>query len=304
MGVDVGGSGLRLRTDVDRATGEVRTAPGVRVGAGGIDLDALLASAAALIDTQEPPDAVVWSMRGLLGLTDPASVLVVVAERLGARRTAVCSDAVTSLVGALGAVRPGAVVAAGSGAVAFGTDFNEVWHRVDGWGHVLGDRGSAAWIGLEGLRAALRERDGVTGSGPGSAMLEAARAHFGDPEAWPRLVMTRADAPALLAGFAPSVTALADNEPVAGDICSAAGSALAASLAAAAAGIEDAAVTATGGLFDAVPVRRAFDEATRALGLTVTSPLGNALAGAMELARQLDDVGYLPVRSPFLLTAG
>ncbi len=69
---------------------------------------------------------------------------------------AVVSDAVASLVGALGGLRPGAVVAAGTGAVAFGSDFADTWTKVDGWGHVLGDRGSAAWVGLEGLRAALR----------------------------------------------------------------------------------------------------------------------------------------------------
>ncbi|MDQ6714987.1 MAG: hypothetical protein M3Z83_02625, partial [Actinomycetota bacterium] len=171
VGVDIGGSGLRLRTSVDGRLGETWTAPGVRVGVAGIDLDALLSSAESLLHDDsrlredDVPDVVVWSMRGLLGLTDPRSVLSGVAARLGANRTVVCTDALSSLVGALGAVRPGAVVAAGSGAVAFGTDFAEVWRRVDGWGHVLGDRGSGAWVGLEGLRAALRARDGVTDGG-------------------------------------------------------------------------------------------------------------------------------------------
>ena len=104
------------------------------------------------------PDVVVWSMRGLIGLSDPESVLRQVRSRLGARRTVVASDAVAGLVGALGRVGPGAVLAAGSGVVAFATDLEQVWRRVDGWGHVLADRGSGAWIGLAGPARRARDR--------------------------------------------------------------------------------------------------------------------------------------------------
>ncbi|MDQ6714639.1 MAG: hypothetical protein M3Z83_00820, partial [Actinomycetota bacterium] len=150
VGVDIGGSGLRLRTIVDGRLGEIRSAPGARVGVTGIELDSLVTSVELLVHDELEgrdgaggnrggiPDVLVWSMRGLLGLTDPQLVLATVVARLGAARTVVCTDALSSLVGALGTVRPGAVVAAGSGAVAFGTDFDRVWHRVDGWGHVLG----------------------------------------------------------------------------------------------------------------------------------------------------------------------
>ena len=64
-------------------------------------------------------------MRGLIGLSDPdCRAAVRSVRRLGARRTVVASDAVTGLVGALGRVGPGAVVAAGSGVVAFATDLD------------------------------------------------------------------------------------------------------------------------------------------------------------------------------------
>src|SRR5665647_3439687 len=150
--VDAGGSSERFESD------------GAAITPGGIDLDPLLTSVAAFDAPHQPrPDVVVWSMRGLLGLSDPQHVLSQVHSRLGAARTVVASDAVTSRVGALGEVRPGAVLAAGSGVVAFATDFAEVWRMVDGWGHVLADRGSGAWIGLEGLRAALATEDRVPG---------------------------------------------------------------------------------------------------------------------------------------------
>ena len=134
----------------------------------------------------------------------------------------VTSDAVAGLVGALGRVGPGAVLAAGSGVVAFATDLEQVWRRVDGWGHVLADRGSGAWNGLAGLRAALATEDGVPG---GSGALHALAVQvWGSPREWPRAVMTASDAPARLAGFAPAVASLAGDDPVAAGICADAGS--------------------------------------------------------------------------------
>ncbi len=124
---------------------------------GGIDVEALARDARALLDGAgvEAPDVVVWGMRGLLFLADRQEVLRQVCSVLGARRTVVASDAVTSLVGAVGGLRAGAVVAAGTGAVAFGSDFAGHWNRVDGWGHVLGDWGPRrAWAGGPRCRVA------------------------------------------------------------------------------------------------------------------------------------------------------
>ena len=190
------------------ATISLRSSSGARP-TGGNEPGGLFDSPERCFDAlhRERPDVFVWSMRGLLGLTDAEHVLRLVHLRLGARCTLVASDAVTSLVGALGEVRPGAVLAAGSGVVAFATDFADVWRMVDGWGHVLADRGSGAWIGLEGLRAALATEDDVPG---GSTLLqEAAILAFGEPRSWPRQVMTTPDAQARLAAFAPVVTGLA-----------------------------------------------------------------------------------------------
>ena len=235
LGVDVGGSGLRaLRVGPAGPEADPLDGGGVAITAGGIDVEQLLAQVVAYDAVHDArPDVVVWSMRGLIGLSDPAAVLRQVGDRLGAGRTVVVSDAVASLVGALGRVGPGAVLAAGSGVVALATDLDRVWRRVDGWGHVLADRGSGAWIGLEGLRAALATEDGVPG---GSAALhELAVRVWGPPRGWPRVVMTTSDAPARLAAFAPAVAALAGVDPVAEAICAAAGARLAESLAAVAA---------------------------------------------------------------------
>ncbi len=295
MAVDVGGSGLRLVTDTGAGPRPVRCAPGVRVGAGGIDIGALAADARALLAAEgvEAADALCWSTRGLLFLSEPAEVLAAVESALGARRTAVVSDAVANLVGALGEVVPGAVVAAGTGAVAFGTDFAEHWARVDGWGHVLGDRGSAAWVGLEGLRAALRARDGVGGGS--AAVLAAAGTLLGPVGSWPRRVMTGADAPEVLASVAPLVTEAAEaGDVVAAGICAAAGAALGDSLLSAAAGLEAPRLVATGGLLGARPVWAALEAHVAGAGSAVRPAVGGALDGALVLARRLAETGDVP----------
>ncbi|GAB2752250.1 BadF/BadG/BcrA/BcrD ATPase family protein [Terrabacter koreensis] len=307
VAVDVGGSGLRLTTYAAER-GPVRTAAGARVGAGGIDLPSLVADARALLEAEgkatgarqpETPEVVVWSMRGLLFLADRVEVLRTVAAGLGARRTVVVSDAVANLVGATGRIGPGAVVAAGTGAVAFGTDFTGQWRRVDGWGHVLGDAGSAAVLGMEGLRAALRAHDGLPDGS--TALLDAATALLGQPETWPRQVMTTPDAPERLAAVAPIVTAAAVDDPVARDLCARTGSALAQALLRAAEGLAQPVLTATGGLLSATSVASALDEALTRAGATRSPALGGALDGALLLARHLLETGSVPEHPAYLL---
>jgi N-acetylglucosamine kinase-like BadF-type ATPase len=306
LAVDVGGSGLRAqRVDAGRRS-ERFESQGAAITSGGIDLEPLLAAVASF-DSQHrpPPDVVVWSMRGLLGLSDPGQVLHQVHSRLGGAQTVVASDAVTSLVGALGEVRAGAVLAAGSGVVAFATDFADVWRMVDGWGHVLADRGSGAWIGLEGLRAALSTEDRVPG---GSAPLhEAALRAWGEPRTWPRAVMTTSDAQARLAAFAPVLASLAGEDPVAAQVVARAAAHLADSLESAASSVPGSSATAVGGLLRIPQVWTAFEAETRGRGIDLFAASGTALDGALALGRHLlerrpfDQGRALRGRAPYLL---
>jgi N-acetylglucosamine kinase-like BadF-type ATPase len=301
LAVDVGGSGLRAeRVELAGGDADGFEGAGAAITPGGIDLEALLVDVQRFDSRhRERPEVVVWSMRGLLGLSDPERVLREVHSRLGARRTVVASDAVTSLVGALGEVRPGAVLAAGSGVVALATDFAKVWRMVDGWGHVLADRGSGAWIGLEGLRAALATEDQVPG---GSTLLqEAAIQAFGEPRLWPRLVMTTPDAQARLAAFAPVVASLAAKDPVAALVVTEAARHLADSLESAASSVSGASVTAVGGLFQSPEVSTAFDHEMRRRGIDLSPACGTALDGALTLARYVVDGGTLVAQPPYLL---
>jgi N-acetylglucosamine kinase-like BadF-type ATPase len=297
--VDIGGSGLRVQCRYAGRLGPVRSAPGVRVGERGIDVPTLVRDARSLIE--EPPEAVAWSMRGLLFLADREAVLREVVSGLGADRTAVVSDAVANVVGAVGELSPGAVVAAGTGAVAFGTDFADHWTRVDGWGHVLGDAGSGAWIGVEGLRAALRAADGLPRGS--AALLDAGTAAFGSPETWPRQLMTTSDAPDRLAGFAPEVSRLAGEDDAAAAICEEAGRALADALLAAAAGLDDPLLAATGGVLAGPAIAAALTARLAEEGRSLTPPRGGALDGAMVLAARLGEGGRLPEHPAYLLVA-
>lgn len=310
LAVDVGGSGMRSVESRDGVRGAVIAVDGARISAGGLDIDTLLAATADVLAPDT--DVLVFAARGIVTLADPDEV----AERLaalGAGRTLLCSDAIAALVGAIGAVRPGAVVAAGTGAVALGCDFAGRLRRVDGWGHVLGDRGSAAWMGLEALRVLLADLDGAAGAGSGSGagvgpvsddLWAAAHQRFGPELAWPRQVMTRTDAPALLASFAPALSSLAAaGDPVAADICGRAGAHLAASLAAAAADLPTgAALSWAGGLLEAVPVREAFLRAAHDAELDVRPPVGTALDGALVLARAVADGRTPAAHPPYLIT--
>src|SRR5581483_2281982 len=70
---------------------------------------------------------------------------------------------------------PGTVLIAGTGTNCFGVAANGDSWRCGGWGHLLGDEGSGYRVGLDGLRAAVQDRDG---RGPGTPLTRAALDHF------------------------------------------------------------------------------------------------------------------------------
>jgi len=69
------------------------------------------------------------------------------------------SDARIALEGAFRG-KPGVILIAGTGSIAFGKDAKGKVHRVGGWGRIIGDEGSGYAIGREGLNAVARDIDG------------------------------------------------------------------------------------------------------------------------------------------------
>jgi N-acetylglucosamine kinase-like BadF-type ATPase len=83
--------------------------------------------------------------------------------RLGvAQENLVTHDAAIALVAGTGE-RFGVVLIVGTGAAAYGVDRGGREARAGGWGPLLGDEGSAYWMGLRALRAVMRAYDGRAG---------------------------------------------------------------------------------------------------------------------------------------------
>ncbi|MGA4847464.1 N-acetylglucosamine kinase [Streptomyces sp. G5(2025)] len=289
LGVDSGGSGLRAALAVPdggapsapAAGGPVRSAEPVRTGPGGIDashfLAQLLPMARELLERAGGGriTAVAVGAAGMATLGDGlrAALPSALGEALGVRRVALAADAVTAYAGALGE-RPGAVVAAGTGLIAIGTD-GTTWRRADGWGHLLGDCGGGAWIGRAGLEAAMRAHDGRRGGS--RPLLARAEQLFGPVVGLPGQLYPRADRPAVLASFAPEVAGCAADDAVAGGILR--GAARHIAEAAAAVSPEGGAceVALTGGVFK--------------LGEPLLAPLREELASQLPRARQVPAAG-------------
>ena len=139
------------------------------------------------------------------------------------------NDSVVAWAGAFHG-NPGALIAAGSGAVAFAVGENGRSARADGLGHWLGDAGSGYDIGRRGLRAALAALDE---RGPATRLTEQFRTLAGSSQkewiGWiAALDSSISHAHEQLRSFAPSVfDAAATGDAVARSILKEAGAALA-----------------------------------------------------------------------------
>lgn len=322
LGIDIGGSGTRAvlaeRTGPDATA--LTLGKGLTGGPIGVTVTGSTVPDAALALVQRAAEAWPDRMRDLAGIGVGATGLATLVERpadlvdalaaevaaLTDRRVgvAVAIDAVTAHLGALDG-EAGAIVALGTGAIAFGTDGADIWRRVDGWGHLLGDRGGGAWIGMQGLTAAIRALDGVDPAG--RMLLEAARARFGEPLTWPAQLYTREDRAGVLASFAADVARTAS----AGDGCgiaimTQAGQEAARSAVAALDPRLPSVVAATGGVFRpgetlALEFERALTELRP--GVEVRAPAGDPLRGAAILAERAV-AGRIATHAPYVWVGG
>ncbi|QOV40085.1 ATPase [Streptomyces ferrugineus] len=296
LAVDSGGSGMRIA--VGTVDGGVlarrESREPVRTGERGIDAGHFMERLVPLVRDAMTEGgiaglgAVAVGAAGLASLGDGlrAELPAALEREFGIRRVALAADAVTAYVGALGP-RPGAVIAAGTGLIAVGTDLTR-WRRADGWGHLLGDCGSGAWIGRAGLEAAMRAYDGRA---EGSAeLLARAEELFGPVRGLPGRLYPRPDRPAVLASFAPQVAACADGDAVAADILRAAARHMADSAAAVCPASGEPQVALTGGLLNmgaalAVPLEK---ELSKRLPHARRVPAaGDPLEGSVRIATDL-----------------
>jgi glucosamine kinase len=122
------------------------------------------------------------------------------------------------------AARPGVVVIAGTGSIAYGRNSKGETARAGGWGYAVSDEGSGHWIGVEAVRAALRARD----RGDHSVSLDDFMAGLGARDFEDFIVRLNGSPQIDFAPLFPVVLAASENgDPIASEILTSAGRELA-----------------------------------------------------------------------------
>ncbi|MBU0927743.1 MAG: hypothetical protein KKA67_08340 [Spirochaetes bacterium] len=202
------------------------------------------------------------------------------------------NDAEPALVGALGDIE-GYLLIAGTGSIALGRTRAGDYVRSGGWGHFLGDEGSAFWIAFESVKRGIRSmegRDAPTG------LLDEAVAFFGLPDAQALIPFTYGNfSKARIASFAPKVALAAERgDELARSVMDAAAGELAALASSVARRLGERVtrkrIALYGGLLEKNRALRAAVGARIAAELPeleLVEPEGDAQAGACRLAREL-----------------
>lgn len=282
LAVDAGQSSTRLRY---RGGGHDRLVvlPGVDTGA---TLTGQLAERVQAALAEQPDAAVHTVAIGTSGLgRETAHDVLALLDDTGVRRVILAHDSVTSYLGALGDGE-GCVIAAGTGTICLAVGPRHT-ARVDGWGHLLGDAGSAYWIGRTGLEAALRGYDGRRQM---TALTGAMADLFPDIELAYLDLQAAPDRVARIAAFAGIVSELAASDRVAANILDKAAAHLSEAVQAAVRrvhlnGPQTPRVAVLGGVFRSEQVLRRFVDylTLQWPSFAITEPAGEGLDGAHAL---------------------
>ncbi len=162
IGVDAGGTktvGL-LADESGAILRQARGGGAHLVAEGELGVEKVLYEVLAGLDAPEPASAICLGIAGV-DRSENKELIHGVLARLGFRRSSVriVNDAHVALVaGAREGI--GIVVVAGTGSVAYGVDARGLTARAGGWGYLLGDEGSAFWLGHAAVRQGVRAADG------------------------------------------------------------------------------------------------------------------------------------------------
>ncbi len=160
-GIDAGGTKTvaLLADETGRVCAKTRGGGANLVVEGELGVEKVLYDVIEGLDAPEPLAALCL---GIAGADRPQDreLLRGVLRRLGQREAVrIENDAYIALVaGAPG--RTGIVVVSGTGSVAYGVDAAGRTARAGGWGYLLGDEGSAYWLGHAAVRRGIRAADG------------------------------------------------------------------------------------------------------------------------------------------------
>jgi N-acetylglucosamine kinase-like BadF-type ATPase len=300
--IDGGQSACRVAVIEDGEVVETCALPGLSYqndSEGLRTVTSLLIEVRAVLDSSTPLEAAWLGLSGMPGDSSRRAAIGQAAiDVLDVNEAVLSSDLAPAYVGALG-LRPGGVVSAGSGAVTLAMSKDGRLAQVGGHGALVGDQGSAYWIGRAALRAVVKASDGW---GPPTCLGEAAEQRYGPIVEIPALLRTAHNPVDEIAQFATIVCeAGSSGDGVAGGIVRRAGQLLAQMLDAAvrqAAGedIEGMALSWSGRLLsDQAILRQTFEESLSSLPagrLGVGAPSGSTLEGLQAMAAAAS-IGHL-----------
>ena len=163
LGIDAGGTKTVCLLSDERGSvvAEARGGGANLQAAGELEVEKVLhhVMEEALGDRDIRPSAICLGIAGV-DREDDAEAVRGIMRRIGFKtRTLVVNDALIALVAGAGD-RPGVVVVAGTGSIAYGRDGSARAARAGGWGYLLGDEGGGFWIGRLALASVVRQFDG------------------------------------------------------------------------------------------------------------------------------------------------
>jgi glucosamine kinase len=273
LGIDGGGTGCRaaVADGAGLVLGEGQAGPANIASDIMGARDNILSAARQALLAATGSDAGLSLVTAGLGLAgaNACGAATALRQALPFARMRIETDAMAAVKGAL-ADRDGIVAAIGTGSV-FASQIGGKIRQIGGWGLVLGDEGSGAWLGRSLLKAALAAVDGFRAMTPLLRQILDEQGGIAGV-----IALSLAARPADFASLAPRI--LASDDPAALDVMADAVADVARSIALLQDGPE-LPVTFIGGLGAAY--------ASRLQGRwPIAPPLGSALDGALMLARE------------------
>ena len=217
IGVDAGGTGTRalLATAAGEVIGRGRAAGANAWSSGTSPAEVITAAVRDALGTHGPSSVaggVIAVAGGVSSVPEQAQAVVAAWRDLGiAPEPRIILDVVAAY--AAGTAEPcGLVLAVGTGAVAASVDDGELVRRAGGRGWLVGDEGSAVWLGVEGVRASLIALDGRGSRTALSRAIPEALGVSNRPDVATAITdVVYSHSPAELGRLAPLVVAAADD---------------------------------------------------------------------------------------------
>jgi len=170
VGIDSGGTktvGL-LADDTGEVLAKARGGGANLVIHGELGVEKVLYQVLEDLESPGPIEAICLGMAGV-DRPEEKELIQGLLRRLGLRKKIrIVNDARIALV-AGAAAGIGIVVSAGTGSIAYGEDPSGKTGRSGGWGYLLGDEGSAFWLGHAAVRQGIRA---VDGRGPATTLFD------------------------------------------------------------------------------------------------------------------------------------